>query len=71
MTFTDSILNKIQNTPIYLDADSIRLHKIHGELWELTIDGQPMLFSYDAGEALATKLTCFLKKLRESKDVQI
>lgn len=65
MTFAAKLLNRIQDQPILQEAESVRLHKIGDEVFEMTVDGTSILFTADAGLDLTFRLAEFLSSMEK------
>jgi hypothetical protein len=63
MTFAAKPLTKIQDQALLLEADSIRIHKIGDEVFEISVDGQRVLLSIDISIDPSFRLVEFLSSL--------
>ncbi len=63
MDFSEEILEKIQEAPILLDGESIELHELGQDVFELAVAGKSILLSTDAGLDLAYQLAEFLSAM--------
>lgn len=67
MSFATNVLAKLQEQPILQEADSVRFHKIGNEVFEVSIDGQSLLFTTDAGLDFLYSFAEFLSSMESPK----